>query len=222
MSGYGDIKVQAQRIALFETPIVTAHFAGGDDLIADLETVIRRNMAEDPNGVKRSNIGGWHSDTHMLDWGGAPARLLADRAVAMAKRLSNFGHNSHDDYHWLVQMWANVSPPGASNHMHIHPGNLWSAVLYIDMGGAGETGNDTSDAGGEFYFEDPRFPLAAMHNTAFRFIGADGQPQLWQPEFRPKRGDFLMFPAWLRHGVRPYTGDRQRISIALNVDAVLR
>ncbi|MEM7767114.1 MAG: TIGR02466 family protein [Pseudomonadota bacterium] len=220
MTDYGSVRVQAQRAALFETPIVTAHLAGGEALIADLEVAIHKARADDPKGVQRSNMGGWHSDTDMLQWGGAPARALSDRAIAMAKRMSHFSGASHDDFHWLVQMWANVSPPGAANHMHAHPGNLWAAVLYVDMGGRGERGDDTDGLGGAFYFEDPRFPLAAMHNTQFKFLGGDNQPQAWQPEYRPKRGDFLMFPAWLRHGVRPYRGERERISIALNVDAV--
>ncbi|MDP7462577.1 MAG: putative 2OG-Fe(II) oxygenase, partial [Alphaproteobacteria bacterium] len=33
----------------------------------------------------------------------------------------------------------------------------------------------------------------------------------------PKAGRILMFPSWLSHAVRPYTGTRQRISIAFNL-----
>jgi hypothetical protein len=32
----------------------------------------------------------------------------------------------------------------------------------------------------------------------------------------PATGMMLLFPAWLMHGVRPYHGDRPRISIAFN------
>ncbi|MFL2854856.1 MAG: putative 2OG-Fe(II) oxygenase [Pseudohongiellaceae bacterium] len=31
------------------------------------------------------------------------------------------------------------------------------------------------------------------------------------------RGNLIFFPAWLRHGVRPYSGNRERISIAPNI-----
>lgn len=219
---YESLKVEAQRSVLFETPVVHARFLGCEALLNDLETVARQRRDEDPAGMARSNMGGWHSDTQMLDWGGESARVLADKAIAIAKRLSAFSKASHEDFDWWAQMWANISGPGASNHLHIHPGNLWSGVLYLDMGGAGERGDDTSACGGNFYFEDPRFPLSVMHNTRFRFAGPDGQPQPVQPELAPKRGDFLMFPAWLRHGVRAYTGERERISIALNVDAISR
>ena len=219
---YEGVKVEAQRGILFETPVVQAHFSNCDTMLEDLEHAIRIRKQDDPDGVARSNVGGWHSDTDMLGWGGDAARLLADRAISIAKRLSSFAGASHEDFDWLVQMWANVSGPGALNHMHVHPGNLWSAVLYIDMGGEGPQGDDIQASGGNFYFEDPRFPMSVMHNTRFRFAGPDGQPQPMQPEVAPKRGDLLMFPSWLRHGVRPYKGTRQRISIALNVDAVPR
>ena len=53
-----------------------------------------------------------------------------------------------------MQMSANVSPPGALNTSHAHPGVLKAAVYYIDMGMAP---NDPE--GGELYFEDPRFPV---------------------------------------------------------------
>lgn len=220
MTRFPELKIEASRSALFETPVVMANFKNAESLIGELLTAIRTRQAEDPEGVHRSNVGGWHSDVSMRQWGGAAAETLADKAIAMAKRLSAFAQSGHDDYHWLVQMWANVSGPGGLNHMHIHPGNLWSAVFYVDLGGRDEAELAGGEAGGEFYFEDPRFPIAAMHNTRFRFASGDGKPQPWQLELRPRKGDFIMFPAWLRHGVRPYTGNRSRISIALNVDAV--
>lgn len=100
--------------------------------------------------------------------------------------------------------------------MHAHPGNVWAAVLYIDMGDESES---SEDVGGAFYVEDPRFPMAAMHNPAIRMTGIDGQPQQYEVEFKLVRGNLVVFPAWLRHGVRPYTGKRERISIAMNIDA---
>lgn len=103
------------------------------------------------------------------------------------------------------------------NDMHVHPGNLWAAVLYLDLGRAGD--GDT-EAGGNFFVEDPRFPMNVMRNTGVRLIGMDGTPQDVQSEFNLQRGNIVVFPAWLRHGVRPYTGDRERISIAVNIDAV--
>jgi len=208
---------KVQPLGLFETPLAYGNLTDGDALISELERLIRQRKDQSP-GLARSNIGGWHSDTDMLEWGGQPAQKLAQTAINIAKRMSHFQDSSVADREWLVRMWANVTPAGGLNHLHSHPGNLWAAVLYIDMGY--ETEQESSNAGGSFYLEDPRFPMAAMRDTAFRMRGADGEPQQYQTEIELQRGNLIVFPAWLRHGVRLYTGDRERISIAMNIDAV--
>ena len=208
---------KVQPLGLFETPLAYGNLTDGDALISELERLIRQRKDQSP-GLARSNIGGWHSDTDMLEWGGQPAQKLAQTAINIAKRMSHFQDSSVADREWLVRMWANVTPAGGLNHLHSHPGNLWAAVLYIDMGY--ETEQESSNAGGSFYLEDPRFPMAAMRDTAFRMRGADGEPQQYQTEIELQRGNLIVFPAWLRHGVRPYTGKRERISVAMNIDAV--
>jgi uncharacterized protein (TIGR02466 family) len=208
---------KVQPLGLFETPLAYGNLTDGDALISELERLIRQRKDQSP-GLARSNIGGWHSDTDMLEWGGQPAQKLAQTAINIAKRMSHFQDSSVADREWLVRMWANVTPAGGLNHLHSHPGNLWAAVLYIDMGY--ETEQESSNAGGSFYLEDPRFPMAAMRDTAFRMRGADGEPQQYQTEIELQRGNLIVFPAWLRHGVRPYTGKRERTSVAMNIDAV--
>jgi len=61
------VKVEAHHVGLFETPIAYCRLKNGEDLMTDLEQAIRSKMAEG-EGVQRSNIGGWHSTTDMLQW----------------------------------------------------------------------------------------------------------------------------------------------------------
>lgn len=213
-----EIKVKAQPVPLFETPIGFGELSNAKALLDDLTTAIKNNKASSA-GIKRSNEGGWHSTTDMLEWGGKAAQKVAETAIGVAKRMSHFEDASVDDFKWNVTMWANVTTANGLNALHSHPGNLWAAVLYIDMGQelAGST-----HTGGNFYLEDPRFPLAAMHNTGFRMRGSDGLPQKYQVELKLKRGDLIVFPAWLRHGVRAYSGSRERVSVAINIDALAR
>ena len=208
------VKVEAQHLGLFETPVAYSKLSEAEALINDLEKAIRQRKANS-EGLSRSNIGSWHSDTDMLEWGGAAAGKLAQTAISIAKRMSHFQEGSADDFNWYVRMWANVTPAGGLNHVHAHPGNLWAAVLYLDLGGAEED----DSLGGSLYLEDPRFPLAAMKETSLRMLGSNGQPQQYEVDMRLQRGTLIVFPAWLRHGVRVYKGERERISIALNIDA---
>lgn len=207
-------RVAAQHVGVFETPIAYCHINEGEEFLGELEQIVRERKRTEP-GLTRSNIGGWHSDTNMLEWGGAAAGRLARSAVKICQKMSHFKESSAAEHDWTVRMWANVTPKGGLNHLHAHPGNLWAAVLYLDMG----IDEGVEDSGGAFYVEDPRFPMSAMHSTAFRMIGIDGNPQEFELEFKLQRSSLLVFPAWLRHGVRLYSGNRERISIAMNIDA---
>jgi uncharacterized protein (TIGR02466 family) len=212
-STFDGIRVRAAQIGLYETPILHGRLADAAALTAALRTAILDRYAAAPS-LARSNVGGWHSATDMLDWGGPAAVALADTAVKMAKRASHFDGRDAATVEWTVKMWANVSPPGALNMSHAHPGVLWAAVYYVDMG----TPPAEGEAGGELFFEDPRFPVPFMRLPGFRLIGIDGQPQPVERRLPTEAGDLILFPAWLRHGVRPHLGTGDRISIAMNID----
>jgi len=200
---FDSIRVRAEQLGLFETMVLHARLSDAEAMTAALEAAIRARMAEEP-GIGRSNVGGWHSKTDMLGWGGTAAAKLADLAVRVARRMSVFDGTEPE---WDVRMWANVSPPGALNMSHAHPGVLWAAVYYVACPGAG----------GELYLEDPRFPLPQMTWPGFRVRGIDGEPQGPEHRIAPSRGDLVLFPAWIRHGVRPHQGAGERISIAMNL-----
>lgn len=152
-----------------------------------------------------------------MQWGGEAANKLANTAISIAKRMSLFEESHPDAFEWTVSMWANIIPPNGLNHMHAHPGNLWAAVLYLGMG---LDPTSHADEGGTFYVEDPRFPMAAMHDAGFRMKDVNGKQQAFQVALNLREGNLVVFPAWLRHGVMPYRGTGERISVALNIDAV--
>lgn len=210
-STFGDLRVRAAYQGLFETSILHGQVQDHEPMTAALEQAIRARRAADA-GVNRSNVGGWHSKTDMLQWGGPAARALADTTIKMAKRLSSFDGRDVHALDWTMRMWANISPPGALNMSHAHPGVLWAAVYYCDMGVA------AGEEAGALILEDPRFPLPQARMPGFRVIGADGQPQGHEKRLETQRGDIVLFPAWLRHGVTPHKGSGERISIAMNID----
>lgn len=184
-----------------------------ESLNAELAAVIAAERQRD-EGVQRSNLHGWHSNTDMLTWGGDVATRLANTAIKQAMTMSHFETRERTPVRWSAAMWANVSPRGAQNNSHVHARELWAAVYYVDMG----TDHADQDSG-ELWVEDPRYPMAYMNVHGFQAIGADGKPQRSEMRVKTEVGDLIIFPGYLRHRVSPHNGSRDRISIAMNINA---
>jgi uncharacterized protein (TIGR02466 family) len=56
----------------------------------------------------------------------------------------------------------------------------------------------------------------AMYAPLLAFAVAGGQSVGASELIYPRAGQLVLFPSWLSHAVRPYHGDRERISIAFN------
>ncbi|MHA6333721.1 2OG-Fe(II) oxygenase family protein [Qipengyuania sp. CAU 1752] len=204
---------------LFATPFATEILQSAAG-IAALRTAIEAEHARDVQGVTISNIGGWHSNTQMLDWGGEAARALAFKAMQMADALTVDSKSPQASrFGWVPEMWANVSQVGSANQYHFHPGSFWSAVAYIDDG---YDGSEDASLGGELQLLDPRMPMVRMTAPDLRMLDRDGQQQQNEISVRPRTGMIVIFPSWLQHAVRPFHGSGTRISIAINLVAALK
>jgi len=64
---------------------------------------------------------------------------------------------------------------------------------------------------------DPRGVLPAFYAPGLRYALAGCLSAGGQDFFTPRAGVLALFPSWLVHAVRPYTGAGERISIAFNL-----
>lgn len=201
----------------FGTPIITDRLPRSQALNDALRETIAARRSSD-SGVVRSNRLGWQSDPKMLRWGGPASQAVARHFIDMCERHTADPRPPAPDrkpFLWLLDMWANVSPPGASNEYHSHPGAVWSAVYYVDDGRNGME----RDSGGELVFQDPRMPMTRMLPLDLRYRAPDGSAYQEEYHVRPAAGTIVMFPPWLQHSVRPHRGQGERISIAMNATA---
>lgn len=200
----------------FSTPFALDTLRSAEG-IAALREAVEAERERDAEGLRISNIGGWHSNTAMLEWGGEAARALAYKAMTMADALTlDVKSPEESRYGWHPEMWANVSRKGHANQYHFHPGSFWSGVAYLDDGYAG---SDDPALGGELQLLDPRMPMVRMTAPDLRLKGADGKMQPNEISVRPRTGLIVLFPSWLQHGVRPFQGPGTRISVAINLVA---
>ena len=208
---------QPQVARLFDTPVIVDVLPDHVELNRQLrETILARR--EQDEGIQVSNVGGWHSDVKMVKWGGEAAARLLERIIADVDKFTvDVRSEGRTRYGWYAEMWANVSPPGAANQYHAHPGSFWSAVYYVDDGYGGSA-DDT--LGGELILLDPRMPAVAMNTPDLRFRQPGQRPEQREKYMRPASGRIVIFPAWLSHAVRPYKGSDLRISVAVNLSAI--
>lgn len=191
-----------KRLNLFPTPVIIDQLDDAESLNNELEQAILQRMIADP-GIKRSNVGGWHSNTDLLKWGGPAASRIREHALKLANANTTIGRGA--ELAWKIVAWANVNGAGAGNSPHVHGANYWSAVYYVKVG-EGE--------GGRLRLHDPRLPALRMHSPVLRFT--DAGPEVTH-HIRPKAGQMLLFPAWLLHSVEAWEGCDHRISIAMNI-----
>jgi uncharacterized protein (TIGR02466 family) len=198
-------------LKLFPTPLVIATMPDAEVLNAELKRIILAREAATAS-VERSNHGGWQSSWDLHQWGGAPVQKVLAQGRAIADEATVDRAGKRHELAWRINAWANVNRHGHGNQFHTHPGAFWSATYYVDDGGIGA---DPS-LGGEFEIQDPRGVAPIMYAPALTFPGPDGAALGESQRLAPRAGMFVVFPSWLSHGVRPYRGTRERISIAIN------
>ena len=194
---------KAKTLLMFSTPVIVDELDDAEAINAELQEKIAERRKID-QGVVQSNVGGWHSKQDFQAWSGEAGRKLRNRVLELA-REHTAKIEGGGEMQWSVQGWANVSGPGALNKAHVHGGAFWSAVYYVCV---------PESKSGSLVLHDPRMPALRMYAPSLRFKGA-GQEQV--ARLQPKSGMIVMFPSWLSHGVDPWEGEGERISIALNV-----
>lgn len=202
-----DLKVEQAMISAFATPLVNYQWPDTAELNAALYDLIITTKNKNP-GIQKSNVGGWHSTTDLLNWNAPCVKELRQRLERFAVELTRLVLNPSMENHkvqFAIEAWANVLKYGEYNSMHNHPNAFWSGCYYVN-------GNDAVDDhpfSGKLELIDPRpgASLSYAENTNLygRYL------------LNPVAGQMIVFPSWLQHQVHPYFGDSERVSIAFNV-----
>lgn len=102
----------------------------------------------------------------------------------------------------IYNVWININPPGAYNHLHNHIGSVFSGVYYVDAGDMqGNIQFERSD-GGEYHI--PEFVEKETYYTSTRAT------------YACKTNALYIFPGWLKHSVQGNQSHSDRISISFN------
>tara|TARA_B100001248_G_scaffold177178_1_gene134588 strand:+ start:973 stop:1581 length:609 start_codon:yes stop_codon:yes gene_type:complete len=171
----------------------------------DLKKYIYNAYNEDPNGLSRSNQGGWHSKPFDLkDKSSAPFIFFQSIQKYVADVFKEYGWLYVPGKVNLTEMWAIINKKNNFNIEHTHPNNYLSAAYYVKA----------PENCGSFIVTNPNSVsreriTASERKTEFNRNIA---------QIKPKEGDLLLFPAYLPHSVGMNLSDEDRIVISFNVD----
>ena len=200
-----DLKIQNGITLCWGTPILIIDLPNHDALNAELKTLVLEKKKTTP-GIHKSNFGGWHSGDDLLTWPAPAVKTLREWIIEGFRRATKrTGGDQSYEGRLQITCWANVNGPGHSNDIHNHPQCAWSGVYYVDAG----MPKPDEEKSGFLHFLDPRAGAGMVEDPFGRF----GKGR----EFKPRSGQMILFPSWLLHGVRPYRGEGERISIAFNI-----
>ncbi|MEM6973385.1 MAG: TIGR02466 family protein [Pseudomonadota bacterium] len=198
---------------LFPTPIAIVHLPNAAAINDALASAIAAREGDVASVHHSNHGGGWQSPTDFEAWSGDAGRAVLETCIKVADQMTVTRDGRPARVEWLMNAWANVNRAGQGNEFHTHPGAYWSATYYVRDGGAA---HDPA-LGGEFEIADPRGIGPAMLAPNLAFASAGGQSVGMAETVRPVPGMLILFPSWLSHAVRLYTGDEERISIAINL-----
>lgn len=176
-------------------------------LLGALRDQILEREKEDPEGMSRALVNGWHSKLDLMEW---PGEAITDLKQHIGEALTEFMAHMTNGRHVSgtahITAWANISRRGGFHRLHTHHSSMISGIFYVDIGAADP---DDTQFNGSLTFVDPR--------QAVEMIPLPGQPFGEKIKFDPKPGMLLLFPSWLKHFVDPFRGDGTRISVAFNI-----
>jgi hypothetical protein len=197
---------------IFSTPLLAFMVPDHATINQTLRRAVLDREASTP-ATPDYEVVGWSSphDLSMLDWAGAELKVTeySDRVPGQAGNRPE----------WQVaEVWANVQRKGGSNAAHPHPGSFWSGVYYVDVGEISDDGKQ----GGALQLFDPRGCLPRMLAPYLRYAMPELHDAGKNISLTPTTGQCVLFPGWLYHAVGVYTGDKPRISVAFNLEPILR
>lgn len=143
-----------------------------------------------PQGIIRSNYGGWHSDAKRN-------QFLELEEIVLDLYKKEILKTDKDVI--LSSIWANINYKNNYNKIHRHDGSHFSGVYYAKV---------PKDSG-NLYFINQDTSLTEPYNY-FKVGKAD------EVKYEPKEGDLYFFPGGLSHRVGKNLTNEDRISFSWN------
>jgi uncharacterized protein (TIGR02466 family) len=187
----------------FATPVFQGDVPGFAEQNERLHALVMRLQAEDPEGIQRSNQGGWHS-SDKLDIRELPEVAELKKVIMDAAKIVAGGLGFEGLKMFLASAWFVVSPAGAANARHVHPQTFLSGTYYIKA----------PPGSSPICFHDPRIAKVYATPTSTSQKGTPYTAETVKYQVEERR--LIIFPGWLEHSVPAHHADGERVVMSFN------
>ena len=192
-------------LKLFPQPIFKYQVDDYKNINEKLLKYIYELRKRDNEGVKKSNINGWHSRSFdFKEKDNIPNKFYSHINRYIRDVFTKYGWEYVDANVQCTSMWTIINEKGNFNIEHTHPNNYLSAAYYVKA----------PENCGSFIVTNPNSVARE------RIPVSDNKTQFNQNivHIKPEEGDLLLFPAYLPHSVGMNLSDKDRIVISFNID----
>jgi len=189
----------------FSTPVWIDQINNFESINSELQNYIYQEQEKNPDGVKKSNFNGWHSESFDLKNENLK-NFINEISKNIGAAVNDMGWDLDAQIVKIANMWAIINKNKAFNERHHHGNSALSAAYYVKA----------ENNSGNIVFFDPRQANVFHHPSAKKANDLNGQIK----SITPKAGTLVLFPSYLEHKVEENLSDEERIVVSFNVSLI--
>jgi len=173
-----------------------------ESINTELKNYIYKKKEKNPEGTKKSNVNGWHSDEFDLKNENLK-NFISEISKNIESAIKDMDWDLETQIVKITSMWSIINNKDAFNEKHHHGNSALSAAYYVKA----------EQNAGNIVFYDPRQANVFHHPISKQVNSVNAQVQ----SVTPKAGTLVLFPSYLEHKVNPNLSNEERIVISFNV-----
>ena len=189
----------------FSTPVWIDQINDFEIINDELKNYIYQEKQINPDGVKKSNVNGWHSEGFDLK-NESLKRFINEISENIGAAVKDMGWDLETQLVRITNMWAIINKDRAFNERHHHGNSSLSAAYYVKA----------EKNSGDIVFFDPRQANVFHHPTSKEANSLNCQVQ----SVTPKAGTLVLFPSYLEHKVDENLSNEERIVVSFNISLI--
>ena len=164
----------------FSTPVWINKINNSNNINEELKRYIYEEKEKNPDGTKKSNVYGWHSEDFDLKNQNLK-NFISEISKSIQTAITDMGWDLETQLVKITSMWSIINNKDAFNEKHHHGNSALSAAYYVKA----------EENAGNIVFFDPRQANVFHHPISRKInnINAQAQsvtPESWNISFVPK------------------------------------